>query len=268
MKELLEGQSLTLTATGSASEGTGVRTYIDEGAGALPSIGDAFYDAIDAQTYSSIVCTSITETPYFVNSSGDWKKKFIVNYASPDYAQTTGSVVRYSDDGAEEWEGGVASVAIQDPSGKWRAADTTVIATQDLTVYPKIVGSVVNQYATGTFTQTKVTNIVNAQTTINTFLGKVGKINNATFKGFAAGQVLLESMDAYSQQSPGGGQEQVVFKARFRWKVIGNGITSNDWQYAWDSNEGWIVPALGDDVDGGQAVTNPMMYETDDIDIF
>ena len=272
MKELLENQTLT-TVTVGASSGTGTRTFIS-GTGTpdytMPVIGEAFYDAVTLTTYNGINAVSITEVPYEITGYpiASWKKKYVVNYASEDFSY---SYTQTPPEESESWTGGAGALSIENPSGHWREYTPATVGPlppeTNLEKYDAMTGRVVMNYATGVFTKTQAVLAFNKASTIASFLAVAGKLNNATFDGFAKGQVLCESMDG-STRVRGDGLTEYLFTIRYHWKKLGSGIANDDWQYAWSSNNGWIRPALGDAITGGVSVDPGFIYEYGSIDIF
>lgn len=140
------------------------------------------------------------------------------------------------EEGGVQWSVGGEVLSIPTPGASWKWASDSA----------KVEQPIYKSVSTGTVRVPRVKAAADFNTWLATVLACVGKVNSGTYGGFAAGQLLLEGVEGGSRKSPTGVTEY-AFDVVFKFRVIGGGITSGDWQYLWREDFGgsWDRPKDG-----------------------
>jgi len=220
--------------------GTGTRVF-EESAGSfgctttLPEVGDSMYDPYSTTTYSNIVCTSIN---YKRRGTGADGLTATASYASPELGGSPSQTDEDKSSGS--FSADLVTLNVQGgTTWFWYTDNTKDGAT---TVFPFDIvndnGGPCAENLPIAITQIQRTKRVQFEddAALDAWMPNValygGKLNNADFLGFKKGQVLVGGITG----SKNGGiwDVDIVFIVR----LIGNGITQDDWNYMPSDAEG------------------------------
>ena len=232
---LRDGYQVTETATTT----TGTKIYLDGGSDSLPAIGDTF-DAV----YNYVYCTSIQKVPYFVDDDDacDNGYKYTCQYSTATQSPYT---LVSGDPEQRRFSIGGEIFAIGSEDSNWGWANSAGTApTETIEDGQKLFVS----SPVGTISWEKEVTTGDYSAFIQDLIAKAGCINDATFQGFAKGQVLFTGAEG-SLKRKSDGTKVWVFNVTMSWKTLtaGNAPTQDQWQYIWRKDSDFYeIPASGD----------------------
>jgi hypothetical protein len=234
-KELASGYRLDE----SQKNTTGTRLFVrddvsgDIAVGSLPVVGTSLMVDYAGSNITGCLCRG--SRPY--EQDGVKHIEFRYSIVDPDSATGKGGGSYVPNDASSRSFAGAAELIVIE-GGKnewvWENAATPVTQSMSKSIF------------TGTFT-VPVPEMSAAQKALylDIVKTKAGTINNATFEGFAVGQVLFSGIDGGTYRDADGGLKW-SFNAQFQFRIIKDDIweiTQNDWLLVWNIEAGrWDYP--------------------------
>ncbi len=223
VKEQAYSQSYTETNNGIVGQRIYLTDWADRDDASVPSLGDAF------PGFTNCKCVSKNVSPYgpTTGGGGHTKARIILDYSTAEPSTPTSATVESMEIGGE---------AMTAPDGKY-AYDTSgrEIPKAPAELLPQII-----LVKSKTFSSSQ----------LSTILGMVGKLNDDTWEGQAAGLWLFLGASARHEKTSAGA-DQWHYDYRFQYKKLEAG---KGWLYVWDEENEWWDK------------TDPLLFESGDFD--
>lgn len=236
-KELASGYKLTEGQKNT----TGTRLFVrddvsgDVAVASLPVVGTSLMKNYSGSDITGCLCRS--SRPY--EQDGVKHIEFSYSISDPDSgAGKGGGSYVPTDTSSRSFSGAAELVVIEGGKSEWVWQEAGTPVTQSLS----------KRIFTGTFT-VPIPGMNEVQKALYLAIVKnlAGTINNATFEGFAIGQVLFVGIDGGTYRDANG----VLFwsfNAQFQFRIIRDevwDVTQNDWLLVWNVETGrWDYPRI------------------------
>lgn len=216
---------------GAGFEGDGQRVFVEkeDGPDSIPDLGDSMYDPASTISYPGIAMVSKHYAR--THSACGYGRTVTCSYGSTQAKkQVSEKKEEYG-----VWSGGLKVITL-DASVDWawftddaKVGNAINFAVDIADMSGRVAETVQWVMPTGSFTKRVEKSPAAYAAWVTTFIGLVGKINNAAFETFPIGCVLLNSFDAQRTINEEG-QDVWQIDVQYLWRVV-PGKAFDGWQW-------------------------------------